>query len=412
MIERDEFEIPDTLPALGEDDAAALDALIESGLDRTAASESFPALTERIARAAGLLGMLGQAAPHDPALVDVTLARVLRSGQPGGLGGEPELTPLDEEALESWIMHGYEAERVAGSLRPRARRHEALAALVTAGGQVQSVVLIDRTMTRVQAEIERQDSALDIAAVRRRSRSTGFKLSDLVSVAAVVLIGSAVLLPVMNSMREQQRQQMCKANLGTTASGMASYASSNRDALPMAHASLGGGRWWDVGNGSDHSNSANLYTLTKSGYVPLASLACPGNPSAPTATSSPEARDWRRLEEVSYSYQIMFGPQRPNWGGGQAVVLADRSPVVLRAIRNEMIDPMANAPNHQGAGQHMLKSDGSVQWASSPVLPNGDNIWLPRAVELRIQRMSGRSHSELLKGNELPGGAGDSFLGP
>jgi len=85
--------------------------------------------------------------------------------------------------------------------------------------------------------------------------------------------------------------------------------------------------------------------------------------------------------------------------------------VVLRAIRGEQFDSGANAPNHRGEGQHMLRNDGSVKWASTPVLPNGDNIWLPRAIEIRIQQMSGKSMPPLY-GTELPADADDTVLGP
>src|SRR5690606_33034858 len=152
-----------------------------------------------------------------------------------------------------------------------------------------------------------------------RRRGLGVRLADLASVAAVVLIGAGLVLPVLSAVREQARRAACLTNLGSTASAMSSYAHSNRDSLPMATASLGGGHWWDVGSPRS-SNSANLYTLARDGYVTLATLACPGNPSAPTRVPSPDARDWRRLEEISYSYQIMFGP-RPAWNGPHRVVI-------------------------------------------------------------------------------------------
>src|SRR5262249_51793433 len=161
---------------------------------------------------------------------------------------------------------------------------------------------------------------------------------------AVVLIGCSVIFPILGSMREKQRIRLCMNNLHNTASALDSYARSNRDSLPMATASLGGGKWWDVAPDSMTSNSSNLYTLARESYTPPASRACPGNRGAPTAPANPQARDWRRLEEISYSYQIMFSPAaRPNWAAGpRTVVLADRSPVVLRASRGQPFDPFAN----------------------------------------------------------------------
>lgn len=392
-------------------DAAACDALIQAGFDGSRVPPSVE--RRRILRLLSLLGLLRAGSAADPALVDVTLARVLKArGIESGLGQEQMLSGDDQEALDALVMAGFDASRVPASLRDRARKQEALfSALNMPSLNLGSGDLIERTLAHVQDHIDGVENGMKIEVARPR-RGSGIKLADLVSVAAVVLVGVGVLFPVLTSMREQSRRVLCKSNLGATAQGMSTYAGANRDSLPVSTASLApGGTWWDVGK-APTSNSANLYTLARAGYVPLANLACPGNPAAPTARIQPGAQDWRRLEEVSYSYQIMFGPQRSGWrGGGEpAVVLADRSPVVLAAFRGEAIDPCSNAPNHGGEGQHMLRTDGSVSWATSPVLANGDNIWLPRSVEIRLRQLTGKGPP--LTGNEMPGGADDTFLGP
>lgn len=395
-------------PVLSPADAEALDALIEAGLNASAAAAAAPAHAARIARLAATLGALDVAPAADRSLSDVTFARVMQARRQ--VPAEPELSEADSEALESWIMHQMNAEAVPAALRDRARRHGALAeAAIGVQNLGDASNRTDRTLAHVQSWIDAQSEGMTFRRPHRRGRPV-LRLSDIISVAAVVLIGCSVVFPIMGALNERQRRAVCLTNLGRTASAMSSYASSNRDSLPIATASLGGGKWWDVD--SNHSNSSNLYTLARDGYTTLASLACPGNPSAATAAPSPEARDWRRLEEVSYSYQIMFGPAKPNWAyGPRTVVLADRSPVVLRAIRGELIDPMANAPNHKGAGQHALSNDGSVLWATSPVLKNGDNIWLPKVLEMRVQQVSGRGMTPLV-GNEVPASPDDTCLGP
>lgn len=398
---------PQAEPRLSPQDIAALDALIDSGLDTTAAWGGEPA---RMAHAAALLQLLDPGPITDRALADVTFARILQVRRQGA---EPELCADDQEALEAWVMHGYDAEHVPASLRERARRHEALATAVTATESVgPAEPMVERTLGHVQQWIDREAQTMTFGRPRRAG-GPRIRMADLISVAALVLIGCSVLFPILGAARERQRQTLCRANLGNTALAMSSYANSNSDSLPIANASLGGGRWWDVAPDSIHSNSSNLYTLCRESYTTLANLACPGNPCAPTAPATAHARDWRRLEEVSYSYQIMFGPSRPNWSAGpRTVVLADRSPVVLRASRGEAIDPFANAPNHGGAGQHLLTNDGTVQWATSPLRPNGDNIWLPRSIEVRIRRVTGRTTLDPMTGKELPAGADDTVLGP
>lgn len=401
---------------LSELDEAALEALVEAGFEPSRVIEP---LRERAGRVASLLALTrGPVPAMEQALVDVTMARVMRTPAPvtsylDTRDGPARLAPDDDEALDAWVMSGFDTARVPEPFRERARRHESLAGLVT--GRIDHVgpELADRTLARIQAESDRERRNLDIRTARDRRMPGGLRLTDLVSVAAALAIGAALVWPVLASFREQARRVQCLANLGNTGRGMETYAASNRDALPLVTASLGGRPWWEVGASDAHSNSANLFSLARSGYVSLASLACPGNPYAPTVVSGPEVRDWRSLEEVSYSYQIMFGRERPMWNAPvRTVVLADRSPVVLRAVRGEPIDPMANAPNHGSQGQHVLFNDGVVEWLRTPVLPGGDNIWLPRAIERRLEEMRRGLPAGSLSGTETPAGVDDAFLGP
>jgi hypothetical protein len=400
-------------------DAAALDALVGAGLE-TATLAGSPEHVARAVQVGRLLGLLESRATADTSLVDVTFARVLQARQQSlGISGhplwsEPALCMDDEESLDAWVMAGYDPARVPTVLRERAQRHERLAGLVAGkAGRAAATnddgdLLIDRTLAAVQAEIDKRAEGMVLEPMR--GRGGGMRLADIVSVAAVLLIGSAVVFPVLTAVREQNRRAICNDNLHAAAVGMGLYGGSYRDSLPVTTASLGGGRWWDVGK-PQYSNSANLYTLARTGYVEMSSLACPGNPEAPTAIVAKDALDWRNLAEISYSYQILLGPERPSWNqGARAVVLTDRSPVVLRAVRGELINPLANAPNHRSAGQHVLFNDGSTVWLRTPVLENGDNIWLPRDLEIHLELMSGRPLRPL-SGTEIPG-AGDAFVGP
>jgi hypothetical protein len=278
--------------------------------------------------------------------------------------------------------------------------------MVCAGGAFSATDLSDRVMARIDAD---EASRVERMTLPRGGR--GIRLSDLVSVAAVLLIAGSVVWPALAAARDRSRRAVCFGNLGNTGSAMAMYAGSNRDSLPVI-AGLSDGKFWDVGGDRPHSNSANLYTLAREGYVPIATLACPGNPAAPTSTWDDHARDWRSLDEISYSYQLMSGPASPRWNEGPArPVLADRSPVIIRLARGEAADPYANAPNHRSAGQHLLLTDGTVRWIISPVLPGGDNIWLPTPIEQRLDEAKRGLPAGSLSGTEVPG-ADDTFLGP
>lgn len=382
---------------LSPEDRDAVDRLVGSGWN--AEDEG------RASRLMAILGALDRAPlPEDRTLADVTMVRVARRIELERR--EPELTPADADALDAWVLAGFDPARAPGSLKQRAAVHQRLASMVTTGGSAPSG-LIDRTMARVR---EVDEAALEPIPIGR-GRGGRVRFWDFVAVAASLVVGASVLWPVMNAVREDSRQTICASNLRASAFAMGSYAGANRDALPMASAGLPGRLWWNVGR-PEESNSANLFELTRQEYVGLDSLACPGNRVAPTRLTDPAARDWRRLDEVSYSYRIMFGNDRPRWSSpGSVVLLADRSPVVQRAVLGQPIHPMENSHNHGRRGQNVLFNDGSVQWLETPELSNGDNIWLPRDIEIVLDHLTGRRASPL-NGFETPAGVEDAFVGP
>jgi hypothetical protein len=322
------------------------------------------------------------------------------------------LSPSDDAALESWVMHGYRSERVPGSLRERARRHERLAGLITQVSASNTDGLVERTLGRVESEEMAREQRLRFEAARSARPGIGVRLSDLASVAAVLLIGAAIVWPLMSMFQAEARRAGCFSNFGAAASAFSLYAGDHRAALPLLNASLNGGTWWNTGRDPKQSNSANLFQLARAGHAHLDELACPGNPQAVHGDPAPGELDWPNLDSVSYSYQIMFGRERPDWRARyRAVVLSDRSPLVVMAVRGQVItDPQMNSFNHGGRGQHILYNDGSAEWRRSPVLPDGDNIWLPRPIEKLIEQYTGRRAP--LRGDETPESATDAFVGP
>lgn len=404
---------------LSDADAQALDALVEAGFDLAQVDLAHRTRAERIAAVLGLLETnQGLSKDDERTLADATIARILRHDATHA--ALDELIPADEEALDAWILAEHDARHTPHALRERAKVHEALAALLATPSAQEPPAgsLIDQTLAAVeQAQAERdQFMAIDTS---RRGWQLPVRIADLVSVAAVLLIGAAVVIPVLSGVREKGRRVACNSNLGQTALAFASYANSNRDALPVVTAGMGGGggggggSWMKVGD-PNHSNSANLYTLARMGYATLANLACPGNAHAPQAEWASDAADWQQLEDVSYSYQNMFGPTQPNWAAQtRLVILADRSPVILRAMRRQPVDPYENSPNHSGQGQAILINDGSAQWLSTPEREgNRDNIWLPRHIEVKLDQLQRFGRIDPLRGDEMPDDSDDVFLVP
>ncbi|MDX2147169.1 MAG: hypothetical protein SFZ23_06565 [Planctomycetota bacterium] len=368
-------------------------------------------------------------------LIDVTMARVLRmnAGRASSGGSlEPRLTPMDEEAADAWVFAGFDASRVPASLRSRVEKHAALAETLAAGRDA-SETLAHQTSTNANASTNLVDRTMftiaglntDPIPISRGRWLSRYRLTDAIAVAAAVVVFSAVVWPMSSALRQGSIRAACQANLQTVAQALGSYAKTYQGSLPVAAASLGGG-WWD--SGTRNSNFTNLTKLASEGFTELRSLACPGSDSHASVVSrlasgraeSPEAASdlWPSVETISYSYQVVTGTHRPRWGehSSRVGVMGDRSPVVLRALRNEAVDPWENSPNHGGYGQEILFADGSARWLESPELERGttgevDNIWLPRKIEQVIRFVQTGQRPNLLRGDEQPE-AEDTFLAP
>ncbi len=352
-------------------------------------------------------GQFGVGSARDT-LVDVTLARVLRAPR-SDLAGRivaPSAAPALDEPSAGGLDALFGAEG-RGDPERRARA-AAVCALLDAGLDAPTPEererLIESTLARIAGEIEAGEGRFRLAPIEGQGapapRGT-IRFADLGSIAAMFLLASAVLWPMLVNLRERAREAQCAANLGRTALGFTLYAGDHKGELPRAEASLLGGSWWNVGRDSG-SHSANLYRLVSDGYASLSDLSCPGNAPAPTIRLNFGARDWRNPEEVSFSYQL-FGSRPPLWGAGpMLVVLTDRSPVVERARKGERFDAEASSLNHNGHGQNILFADGAVRLTFRPVLSNGDNIWLPASFD----------PNRFLTGREQPSSGHDAFVGP
>ena len=408
---RDHDNAPE-LPGLTDDDAQALDALIEAGYELDAVPEPMRDRAQRVARLLGLLEAAENSAPNhpgsNPLLTHATSFRVPKGAAALERGvHDARLTAPDADALDALVESGWDASQTPGLFRKRAERIAGVLSLLDpplheAGSEEAGTAdLIERTFRMVELA-RAKDRRRGAEQLRIRPRYT---LRDLAMVAAMLLVVGSIGWPLITNLREGVRQSECATNMNAAGLGFTMYANDHKGQLPRAPRTISAtppGAWWNVGEG--RSNSANLFELAREGYCTLDHLACPGNHAAPTELDANELQDWRRPEEVSYSY-IISGPGAQRWEGSvRVVVIADRSPVIERARLGEQFNPEARSSNHRGRGENALFNDGSVIWLLTPVLENGDNIWLPGSLE---------GGGDLrMKGTERPAGAGDSFVGP
>ena len=394
-------------PQLDAQTSGLLDQLLDArSTDRSPKSDP---TTQSIANLLALLDTPVAAESQRAPRIDYTALNAKRTAHDGA----EHLSDLDQSALDQWIEGGCSTEALDSSLQPRGQALESLRTLAVDSAPADPAAkrdLVERTLARIQSQIDAEDAARSLPA--RGKGTMRLRMADLISLAAMVLIAGSIALPMFNSVKINAQQAACVGNLGTVADAFGVYAGSNRDTLPMATAGFGP-TWMNVGTTPDQSNSANLYTLVRTDHATIGDLACPSNEAAQTDAPDPDAWDWESIEGVSYSYRIMprgglriHDPAQPV----RVVVMSDRSPVTLRAIRGIPIIPEENSPNHNYAGQHILKLDGSTDWLTRPLLENNDNLWLPRPVEEAIHQV--RNRLGILEGNEQPDGPTDAFVGP
>ncbi|MBC7834447.1 MAG: hypothetical protein H7Y88_05015 [Phycisphaerales bacterium] len=402
---------------LAQADAAALDALIESNWNLAQVGVLH---RERAAQILAVLGSLdAPGVSVDAALEDMTMLRVTGVVGAFGHGGStdaPELSRSDAKALDALVHTGY-VPGPGGS--ERASRYASLLALLDTPMTMPSASvgmgdLVTRTLGRVQSHVEKQADRFSIASEAERSSRRGFRMADLLSVAAMLAFGTIAIWPMLTAAKERSRRMACENTMATAGIAFGTYSGDNRDSMPLASSCEAGSQWWNVGQSPEQSNSANLFTLIRTGHAKVEDLACNGNPSACRCITNATGFDWKKLSDVSYSYQNMYTPaaRRPRWSDdNRSVAMIDRSPVILKAIRRELINPMDNSPNHGGLGQNALLTDGSTNWMRNPVLENGDNVWLPRQLEQVLNRIRSKPTAQPLRGTEAPD-LGDAFLVP
>lgn len=439
----------------------AIDALVETGFDPQRLTDDHKSRCNWLSQQ--LAGLKQSTVPppqievgQDPCLIKRTMQKIAgqrgkqpapalhqpsdRSGRPIApapseqqaidldLTHDATLSELDLEALDVLAQSQWNPSSLPGPLRARGEVLSRMLGSLHAtdlGSESHKHQRIDRTLAAIANQPKTlrlvgtgSRAALSPADFSGGSSRRGIKLLDVVGVAAMVLVGASVLWPTFQSVRSAASQSACASRQAGMAMAFGQYSSDNRASLPMATASIAGSTWWNVGT-PRQSNSANLFTLARTGYSTVSQLTCCGNPDgrACQVTLGDKAEDWQRLEEVSYSFRNMFAHQRPTMDTqGRWVVLADRSPVVIAARRGDrVIFVNQNSPNHAGRGQNILFNDGSSTWSIRPVV-EGDNIWLPGRLEAVMKAQGGAASSqqacEPLRGIEEPTTKVDAFLCP
>lgn len=398
----------DPIRILPDDALGALDHLIDVwATDDQAAGESSDASGKTIA---GLFDLL--------ALSNDEIAE-LDSGRSSRIAEASEGNAHQHLAFDKGLALSGTAARVVDGFADGRNSLEALRVLElleepssAAGSDAERKARIDRVMAAITKNHAPAKDRFRLAPPSRdeiHSRRR-IQFSDFIALAAVLLVGTAILFPSMFSANTMALETQCAMNMQQAGLGFDLFAKDHDGRLPTREgqtdseaAQTATIHWWKVGNpGSSHS--ANLFVLIRDDYVPMEALACPGNDRALVKHDHDHAQDWERPEQVSYSYQL-FNGRAPRYSDpGIKLLLTDRSPVITPAMRGEVVDATQNSHNHNERGQNILLPDFSVYFVTNPVMGDGDNMWLPRTHESFPRRVK-------LTGSERPM-SGDAFVGP
>ena len=251
------------------------------------------------------------------------------------------------------------------------------------------------------SDLSRRTLAL-VADTRRRRRSIldyvpaqlPFRWADFAVAASIFVAGVLTLLPAIQKSRERMNQAGCMFNLAQIGMSLGQYAKQNPsypyppDHRTDAHSGLYAAILHDAGLLSD-----------------LSVLDCPSNGTcamhdAKHLDSFDQIDDMRKTDPaqyqklVSWDYGYNVGYRRDSGRPGPL----EARPASLIAVIADQPPPDAhlgvidrNSPNHGGAGQNVLYSDGGVRWHSNRRMsPKDRDLYLNNARQMQPGPQSAR----------------------
>lgn len=302
-----------------------------------------------------------------------------------------------------------------------------------------------------------------------RKKLKAFTLIELLVVIAIIALLIAILLPSLSRARELSKRLVCAANIKGIGTSCKIYANDNNerwmipafkasvidqqgidylndrgrsDGDPTDDGEIGFERQFETLSEVRGSSSAgsvavsttrSFWMLVRSGDVTVEQFICPSSGDDRDTTENLDLYyDFDKVENISYGYQVPFGPRdtRPREGmDNRQIVSADKGPWYLATNRPTFttagreggsitLDDSPknwrkfNSSNHggrsNGEGQNCLYADGHASFQRRPAVGiDNDNIYTLMLNEWGIfpfNRIHGDSpHESPTNGAPYPG---------
>lgn len=270
--------------------------------------------------------------------------------------------------------------------------------------------LAERTISRLANIASSGHQGLEELLADEQARpitvKVGFwrNVSEMVAVAAAVMIIAGVLLPIFNRERQRYWKQRCQSQLSSIFGGLTNYAKDHDGRAPAITA--GANKQW---------NTQALYLPMKLGYIKDPScFVCPGRdcgqPLRFDMSKVAEYDDFPLRGYVTYSPRKRCPDSAMKQGLCDGPILSDRNPIFdddgpAETFKKRLDKAImrANSRNHRGKGQNVLYGDGSVRFIRIRLIANDDIFTLKDGM---------RNGDELSERETLPTYDGDIFLAP
>ena len=230
-------------------------------------------------------------------------------------------------------------------------------------------------------------------------------LIKMVALAAGIMIVVGIVFPTLSGMRQNARRITCKNRQGIVGAAYIRYAGDNDGQIPYV-ATPAGARW---SRGDKGSNTRHPFLLLKQEHVKPQNFVCPGNLIA-IAMDIPIDQlnlhnDFPSTNNFSFSTRIMCDKSNKQLNGRRFILMSDRNPVfesssspASSVVDEELIKQLRNrlSSNHDGKGQNILRSNGSVEYIKVRFI-QGDDIFTIKGIN-RYER------------REIPCDEEDTFL--